>query len=240
MSTQRKTAIIVGVLFIVGTLGGSLSVVLTQSTLTDPDYLSRVVANANQIIMATLLWLTMGLALAMVPVMLYPILRGYNHVLALGYVVFRGALEPILYILMAASRLFLVLASQEYAAADAPDAPYFQALGALLLKGHDAINPMLIIVFSLGALMLYYMFYQTKLIPRWISVWGFVAILMHLSTAFLILFGLVSPDDTTTLMIINLPIFLQEMVMAVWLIVKGFNVDAIASRPVSYAGNEAA
>jgi hypothetical protein len=63
---------------------------------------------------------------------------------------------------------------------------------------------------------------------------------MHLSTAFLILFGLVSPDDTTTLMIINLPIFLQEMVMAVWLIVKGFNVDAIASRPVSYAGNEAA
>jgi hypothetical protein len=240
MSTQRKTAIIVGILFIIGTVGGSLSVVLTQSTLEDPDYLSKIVANANQIVLATLLWLTMGLALAMVPVMLYPVLRRYNHVLALGYVVFRGALEPILYILMAASRLLLILASQEYVAARAPDAPYFRALGALLLEGHDAINPMLIIVFSLGALMLYYMFYQSKLVPRWISVWGFVAILMHLSTAFLILFGLVSPDDMTTLMMINFPIFLQEMVMAVWLIVKGFNPAALPQRPVSYAGNEAA
>jgi hypothetical protein len=141
---------------------------------------------------------------------------------------------------MAASRLLLILAGQEYVAAGAPDAPYFQALGALLLKGHDAINPMLIIIFSFGALMLYYMFYQTKLVPRWISVWGFVAILMHLSTAFLILFGLVSPDDMATLMIINFPIFLQEMVMAVWLIVKGFNSDAIAFQPLSYAGHKAA
>jgi hypothetical protein len=179
----------------------------------------------------------MGLALAMVPVVLYPILRKQNHVLALGYVVFRGALEPILYILMAASRLFLILASQEYMAAGAPDAPYSQTLGAVLLKGHDAINPMLIIIFSLGALMLYYMFYQTKLVPRWISVWGFIAILMHLSTAFLILFGLVSPDDTTTLMIINFPIFLQEMVMAVWLIVKGFDPTALASLSGSSASN---
>lgn len=48
MNTHRKIAIIVGVLYIIGTVGGSLSVILTQSTLTDPDYLSKVVANENQ------------------------------------------------------------------------------------------------------------------------------------------------------------------------------------------------
>jgi hypothetical protein len=172
----------------------------------------------------------MGLALAMVPVMLYPILRKHNQVLALGYVVFRGALEPIPYFLMAATRLLLIVAGREFVAAGAPTASYFQSLGDFLLEGHDAINPILIIVFSLDALMLYYMFYQSKLIPRWMSVWGFIAILMHFATAFLILFRVVSPDDSTTLMMINFPIFLQEMVMAVWLIVRGFNPSAVAPK----------
>lgn len=238
MTAHRKTAIIVGVLYIIGTVGGILSVALTQSTLTDPDYLSRVAANENPIVAGTLSWLTMGLALAMVPVVLYPILRKHNHVLALGYVVFRGALEPIAYFLMAASRLLLILVSQQYLAAGAPDAAHFQTLGTFVLKGHDAINPILIIVFSLGALMLYYMFYQSGLIPRWISVWGFIAIVLHLSTAFLLLFRLVSPDNLTTLMMINFPIFVQEMVMAVWLIVKGFDPAAIANRSVSQDRNE--
>jgi hypothetical protein len=240
MNTHRKTAIIVGVLYIIGTVGGMLSVAFTQSTLTDPRFLSRVAANANPILAGTLAWLTMGLALAMVPVVLYPILRRHNHVLALGYVVFRGALEPVAYLLMAACRLLLILVGQEYAAAGAADAVYLQTLGAVALQSHDAINPILIIVFSLGALMLYTMFYQSKLIPRWISVWGFIAIVLHFSTAFLLLFGLVSPDDSTTLMIINFPIFLQEMVMAVWLIVKGFGRAAIARLLDSQEGNAGA
>lgn len=227
--SNRMHAVIAGVLYIIGTLGGVLSVVLTQSTLTDPNYLSQIAANENQIVLATLFWLTMGLALAMVPVVLYPTLKKYNKVLALGYVVFRGALEPIAYILMAAGRLLLILASQEFVVANAANAPFYQALGDFALKGHDAINPILIIVFSLDALMLYTMFYQSKLIPRWISVWGVIAILMHFATAFLILFGVVDPDDMSTLMILNFPIFLQEMVMALWLIVKGFSPPAIAS-----------
>jgi hypothetical protein len=226
--TNRKTAIIVGVLYIIGTVAGILSVVLTQPILNTPDYLIQVSAGQNQIALEALFVLTMALALAMVPVMLYPILRKHNQVLALGYVVFRGALEPIPYILMAASRLLLIVVSQEYIAASAPSATYFQTLGAFVLKGHDAIDPILIIIFSLDALMLYYIFYQSELIPRWISVWGLVAILMHFSTAFLILFNIVKPDDMSTLMIINFPILIQEMIMAIWLIAKGFNPSVIA------------
>ncbi len=112
--------------------------------------------------------------------------------------------------------------------AGAPGAPYFQTLGALFLKGNDSISTISVIVFSLGALMLYYLFYQSKLIPRWISVWGFIAITLHLATGFLIIFQLMSPFSTIDL-VMNFPIFLQEMVMAVWLIVKGFNPAAIAA-----------
>lgn len=222
MNDDRKTAIIVGVLFIIGTVAGILSVVFSTSILDGPDFLIKVSANENQFMKAALFVLTMGLALAMVPVMLFPIFKKYNEAIALGYVVFRGALETVTYIAMVITWLFLLILSQEYVKAGAPDASYFQTLGTLLLKGNDLISTILIIVFSLGALMLYYLFYQSKLIPRWISVWGFIAIILHLVTGFLILFHLMSPFSTINT-IMNLPIFLQEMVMAVWLIVKGFN-----------------
>jgi hypothetical protein len=231
MNTNRKTAIIVGVLFIIGTVAGILSVVFYGPILNGPDYLIKVSANENQIIIGALFVLTMGFALAMVPVMMFPIFKKHNEALALGYVVFRGALETVTYIALVISRLLLILVSQEYIAAGTPDASYFQTLGALLLKGHDSINTILIIVFGLGALMLYYLFYQSKLIPRWISGWGFFAIILHLATGFLIIFHLQSPFSTINT-VMNLPILLQEMVMAVWLIVKGFNPPAIASGSV--------
>ncbi len=229
MNTNKKTASIVGVLYIIGTVTGILSVVFYGSTLNDPDYLRQISANQNQVVIGILFWLTMCLALAMVPVMLFPILEKYNRVLALGYVVFRGALETVVGIIMGITRLLLIPVSQEYIAAGTPSASHFQTLGGLLQSGYDSINPILIIVFSLDALMLYYMFYQSSLIPRWISVWGFIAIALHFTTAFLLMFRLVESSTSTTLFIMNFPILVQEMAMAVWLIVKGFSPSAMAS-----------
>jgi len=228
MNTNRRTAIIVGVLYIIGTVAGILSVVFSTPILNGPDFLSKVSANENQFIIAALFVLLMGLALALVPVMLFPILKKQNEALALGYVVFRGALETVTYIALVISWFLLLILSREYVAAGAPDTSNFQTLGALFLKGNDSISTILAIVFCLGALMLYYLLYRSKLIPRWISVWGFIAITLHLATGFLIIFQLMSPFSTINL-VTNFPIFLQEMVMALWLIVKGFDPAAIAA-----------
>jgi hypothetical protein len=228
MTTNRKTAIIVGVLYIIGTVAGILSVIVTASTLNDADYLAKISTNENQIIIGALFVLTMGLALAMVPVMLFPIFKKYNEVLAVGYVVFRGALETVAYIAQVITWFFLLTLSREYMAAGASNASSFQTVGAVLVKGGDSIGSITGIVFGLGALMLYYVFYQSKLVPAWISIWGFIAILLNLTTSFLILFHLQSPFSTMN-SVMNFPIFLQEMVMAVWLIVKGFDPSAIAS-----------
>jgi hypothetical protein len=221
MNTNRKTAIIVGVLFIIGTVAGILSVIFTGSILGDPDYLIKVSANENQIIIGALFVLMMGLALALVPVMMFPIFKKQNEALALGYVVFRGALETVTCIATVISWLLLIRVSQEYLKAGASVASYFQTLGTLLHEVTDQINPIGGIVFSLGALMFYFLFYQSKLIPRWLSGWG---------TGLAGMFALTS--SLSTIDVWALPIFLQEMVMAVWLIVKGFNPPAIASGSV--------
>ena len=231
MENYRKTAIIVGILYIMGTVAGVLSVVVTGPLLETPETLAgvaaQVAAQPNQLIIGALLVLTMGLVLAMVPVMLYPILKRQSKTLALGYVVFRGALEPLTYLPTVLSWLLLITFSQTFVAAAAPDAAGMQAMGTLLLGAGDWTGPLMNLVFGLGALMLYWMLYQSRLVPRWISVWGGVAIVMHIVAGFLALFGVVG-NFSTVQVVLNLPIALQEMVMAVWLIARGFNLSAPA------------
>ena len=235
MNTNRKTSIIVGVLYIIGTVAGILCKVLTGSIQNDLNLLTKITANENQIIIGALFLLIMGLALAWVPVMMFPILKKQNEALALGYVVYRGALETVTTIAMVISWLFLTILSQAHIAGS-PDASYFQTLGTLLLKGNGSISTISQIIFPLGALIFYYLLYQSKLIPRWISGWGLIAAILWLAMTLLDLFGIIS-DWSTVQVVLALPIGLQEMVMAVWLIVKGFNPSAIASLSAKTATN---
>ena len=223
MDTNKKVARIVGVLFIIGTGAGILSGVFTGSFLDHPNYLVEVSANKNQLMIGALLVLTMGFALAMIPVMLFPIFKKYNETLALGAIVFRGVLEAVGYMAIVISWLLLLILSQVYVQAGSPDNSYFQTLGTVFLELGDWIGHLISIVFSLGALMIYYLFYQTKLIPSWLSVWGLVGGLLYLAVPLLAMFGI-------ELEILYIPLAVQEMVFAVWLIVKGFNSPAIASQ----------
>ena len=231
MSTSRRTAIIVGVLYIIGTVAGMSSLAFTGPIRNAQDHLAQVSANENQVVMGALFVLIMGLALAMIPIMLFPILRKYNEIVALGYVVFRGGLEALTYLIMVISWLLLVPLSQAYAQSGASNASIFHALGTMLLDAKE-IATITAIVFPLGALMFYYLLYQSKLVPQWLSGWGFIAALLHLvGGGVLGMFAIINPMSTVQV-VLALPIALQEMVLAVWLIVRGFNSSASAPEAV--------
>jgi hypothetical protein len=227
MNTNRNNARIAGVLFIIGTVAGVLSVVFTGPILGASNFLINVSANENQVRIGALLVLIMAFACAGIAIWLYPVLKKHNEALALGSVGFR-IIEAVFDIVATIGLLSLLTLSQEYVKAGAPNASYFQTLGALLLGAHDSITNISLIPFCLGALMYYYVFYQSKLIPRWLSVWGLLAIIMNLTSALLVMFALIGPFSTAQV-VLSLPILLQEMVFAVWLIVKGFNPSAVAS-----------
>jgi len=220
--TAQNTARYVGVLLIVGTVAGVLSYVFTGTITGDPDYLVQVSLNENKIIIGALLVLIMGFFLAMVPVMMFPIFKNYNETLALGAVVFRGVLEAFSYIAVAISLLLLLAVSQEYVKAGTPDVSCYRTLASIILIAIDRIGQIVGIVFSLGALMIYSLFYQSKLIPQWLSIWGLAGAVFYLSVPLLSLFGLV-------LEFLYIPLAVQEMILAIWLIVKGFNAPAVAS-----------
>src|SRR5690242_17566810 len=121
MKTHRKTAIMVGVFYLLGTVTGVLSMILTQSLLDERASLFTVAAQGNQIRLGALLMFMMGLVLAMVPVMMFPLLKKHNEVFALGYVVFRGGLETFTYIAGGISLLLMVPFSQAVVQAGATD-----------------------------------------------------------------------------------------------------------------------
>ena len=157
--------------------------------------------------------------------MMFPIFKKYNEALALGYVGFR-IIEATILVLAAIIPLSLIALSQEYVKAGAPDASHFQTLGASFLatRAHLA-GLILVIFFGLGALLFYYLLYQSKLVPRFISVWGFIAIVLVLIWNLLEAFGI----SVSAGMILALPMILNEIFLGIWLIVKGFNSSAIAS-----------
>jgi hypothetical protein len=215
-------------LYIIGTVAGILSLTVTAPVRDAQDILISLAANENALVAGALVVLTMGLALAMIPVLMFPILRRHNETLALGYVVFRGGLETVTSMATAISWLLLLALGHAYVQAGVPDPSGFQALGTELLKG-EAIESVSQIVFPLGALMFYFMLYQTRLTPRWLSGWGLVAALLWLATSLSVTLGLIGGQMSTIQIVLALPIGVQEMVLAVWLIVKGFNPSAIAA-----------
>ena len=229
MNSNRKTAIIVGVLFIIGTVAGILGgAVFLGPFLDAPVDFTNVSENENQVIIGAFFVLIMGVALVPVPFILFPIFKKHNEALALGYVVFR-VLEFVTYIGTVLSVLLLLTLSQEYVQAGALDVSYFQTSGTLLLEAGVWIDAIRVIVFSLSALILNYVLYRSKLIPRWLSGWGLVAATLHLAGGLDAFGSLTGMPLMGTFLAFNVCILVQEMVWAVWLIVKGFNPSAIAS-----------
>ena len=216
---NRKIGIFIGVLYIVGTISGILSAVFTGTMTNSHEYFVQIVSNSNKYILGACFVLCMGFSLAFIPIIVYPVLKKINKTLALGYVIFRGALETITYIGIFVCMMMLLKIGQNHL-------NELENTGVLLYKLRDLCSLTTVFIFSVGALLFYTGLYKSKVIPRWLSLWGIVAIVLHLFTGFFRLFELQS-EASVLIDIINFPIFLQEMVMAIWLIVKGFNFDLI-------------
>ncbi len=215
-SADRKAATWIGVLYIIGTVALVLSAVVTSDLLTSPAYLAEVAAQPNRLAMGAVLALLAGFSLAMVPVVFWPVGRRYHETLAMGYVVFRGALEGVIYIVGALGWLLLIPLSTQ------PDAA---PLASLV---HTA-DPVLweqvgVLPFALGALLFYVLLYRSRLVPRWLSTWGLVGAALYIVPALGSMFGL-------SLGVLMVPLAVQEMVMAIWLIARGFEPTAIGVAP---------
>lgn len=223
----RRTAWIVGALFLFSNLTflvGAFAFV--EPLLAAPEYLSLVSASRSQVIVGVLLELVNGVAYLGIAVLMYAIFRHRFRSLALAYVAFR-IVEFIMQSLSDLSPLALLTLSEEFVLAGAPADSAFQVAGTLLLAQRYWAFQMVSLTLALGALLFYTMLYRTRLIPRWLSVWGLLGAVTVLTTTMLEIFAL---EVSTALGVaLGVPMLLNELFLGLWLIVKGFNPSALTS-----------
>lgn len=220
---MRRTGVIVGLLFIVATAFLFLGEVFYKPFLDAPDVLTIAAQNKPVIVLGLMIELICILAMPLIGAFIYPALRRVSTGLALSYFFFRS-LEGFILTNVALTNKFALLSLSE---AQLAGAHPVLAEGALMLiraqnRWGDTAGMLYNIIFGLGALCLYAMLFYARLVPRWISVWGLIAIVILLSLVFASIFFTLPPAAALLLV----PIAVQEMVMALWFIFRGFDFQS--------------
>lgn len=224
MKTYRGNAITVGVLLILCTVSSILRAAPLGSTLDAPDYLDQLATSDSRAVLTALIEFVWAATAAGIAIALYPVIRKHNRALALGSVAGRLA-EGIFVLIGSLSLLALLTVSQQSQVAGAAS-PTFRAAGDTLLAVRAWTDGFVtLLAFSTGVLLDYYVLYSARLIPRWLSGWGLagaaLAVVTTVYSGFIQDFGF-----STVNTVLYLPIGIQEMVLAVWLLVKGFNLSS--------------
>ena len=220
MKTYRKTAVAVGILYILATAMALLDSALTKGVTGAADHLAELAGSGDRFIAGALLAVASGLCIVVLAGLLFPVLRPRNEGVALAYFGVR-ILEAVTLVVTAVTTLLLVTVGRESLTSGAAAVSSLRATAALLQGLHEWAFPLNPFVFGLGAVLLYSLLYATRLVPRWLSVWGLAGAAAVFAFSLLQFYG----EGT---MLLAVPIGVQEMVLAGWLIARGFDMSAPA------------
>jgi len=227
MKTYRKTAVAVGILFILATVLALLDSALTKDVGDAPDHLAQLAGRGGQLVAGALLAIGAGACCVLIAALLFPILKRRNEGMALGYLGLR-ILEAVTLVVTAVSVLLLVTVGRQAVAAGVPVGSDLRTMAALLQGLHEWAFPMNPFVFGLGAVLFYSLLYTARLVPRWLSVWGLVGAAAVFAFSLLQFYGVGSA-------LLAVPIGVQEMVLAGWLLARGFDTSSLASEAAARA-----
>lgn len=218
INSKPPIAIITGVLFIIATIAALLAAGI-EPILSNTDYLNSVSTNASKVTLDIFFYLIAAFTSIGIVISMYPVIKKLNVALSIGSVIFR-AIEAVFYLVAVVSLLSLVSISRKFITAGTKDREVLKVVGDSLLTIRENATLAAVFAFSIGAFMYYYIFFQIRLVPRWLSGGGIASIILMMTACIMSFF---SNNPVTDYVFLIIPIAVQEMVLAVWLIMKGFN-----------------
>lgn len=233
VNSNRKTAVIAGLFFLLTEITAIGALFLYGAVVSDPNYIVTSSAGSdNGVFFGALSELLLAIANVGTAVTLFPLVKRQNESIALGYVCGRLA-EGLVIVLGVISLLAVVTLRQDFAGglASGANAAALGTIGRALVGIHSwtfLFGPNLIL--GLNTLMLAYLMYRSRLVPRFIAVLGLIGGSLIFVWGTAVLFGLYTQASTLAA-IAGLPVFAWEVSLALWLIFKGFNQSAITSKP---------
>ncbi len=229
----RKIALITGVLFIITYVTSiPARLFLYAPVRTDVNYIVGAGAD-SQIALGALLELILIIANVGTAVVLFPILKRQNYELALGYVTAR-LVECTFIAAGILSVLAIVMLRQDFAGTGGGDRGSFVTVGRALFAIYEwafALGPGFVVGVGNG-LILGYMMYKSRLVPRGMAMLGLIGGPLIIATGVAVLFDVIEPDSLPQVIAV-IPEFFWELSLGIYLIVKGFKPAAVASLPAS-------
>lgn len=213
--TSKSTAKIIGVLFLVSTVAYLTGSGLVDAVLNEPAFLSQLYPDRMKVLVGLFLKFINAAAVIGIAVLLFPILKPYSEFIAFGYLSSR-IIESMLLLVGILAPLTLIALSEGFIAEGSEAEGYFQTIADLLLRGEDMAFQLAMLVLGLGSMMLCILLYRTQLVPRMLALLGIAGYIALTASS---CFTMIGYDPGAVLFI---PGGLFELILPVWLIIKGF------------------
>lgn len=220
----RNHEIAGGVFFIIATAFLFLGEAFYKPILTAPDVIEAAADQRLPFVTGVLLEFTCVLAIPFIAIALYPILRQVSSALAIGYVAIR-TLEAAILIPVQIDRMLILTFSEQHTANPTTNTETITFLAQAMTSGEawsGTSGPFYNVVFVIGMLMLNWMLWRARMCPRWLSGWGLLSALVLGGLAIAAAFG---PIPDLVAIVLITPLAVQEMVLALWLILKGLDTS---------------
>jgi hypothetical protein len=220
MNTEMSTIRLLGVAQLLVFVASMVSERLLASVVGSgpiASILVNVSKNLTRMRISNLVALLNSLAIVLLAVMFYVVFYKQNNTIALVALVCFVA-EAITLAVSKVGTYGLIPLSQKFVEAGAPEPSYFQTLGDFLYHGLDRLGyDIHMLFFCLGGILWYYLLYSSRVVPRALAIWGLAAICLLSIPILLVLYR----RGSTPLMVLGLPYAPFELVLGVWLLVKG-------------------
>lgn len=214
-----KTIRLAGLLMVAGIAAGIFSV---APAIDATNYLTAAAKNSNQIILAAIFQLAMSFAYIGVAILLYPNIKRYGGTLSIGFLSFR-IIAASLSIIGTMLLLSMLALSQAYSQNPSQPPLALEIVGNVLKISRDYINHVfMVLALCAGNYLCHVLLFQSKLIPRWLPIWGMTGAFLSVSASILFLFQKVD-IITCVYLVLNAPTAVQELFLGIWLIIKGFD-----------------
>ncbi|MBA6155627.1 DUF4386 domain-containing protein [Tenacibaculum sp. S7007] len=214
MNPTKPTTRTIGILFLIIFVSGILVYqVLRGPFLFGDDILANAALNSDKVTISTLVSFLAGILTILISVLLLPIFKKFSSKLGYIYVAF-CLLNFIAIAIESYSAISLLDFSTEFSKSD--NKTTLESLSGVFYNNHRSAHFMYLLTSCLPVFVLYYSLFVGKLVPKTISIFGMVAVLLMFISVVLSIFNIKGSSD------LMIPIAIIQLFLPFWLIFKGF------------------
>ncbi|RDB05598.1 DUF4386 domain-containing protein [Runella aurantiaca] len=218
MNPTQKTARILALLMLSSLIiGMSINLFLLGPATFSSDYLTEAAGHSQQVISSLLLGLLTGLFMMTMAVLMYPLFRQHNPLLAVGYVAING-IKFAIGAIDKTTVYSLLAVSNEFVKGETSDKNTLKMMGSIFSNIHDWTHLSDILFSFILFFILFYLLFKSKLVPSFFSLWGMLAAMLGSAEMLLNFYGFHHQWHFLLLF----PMALVQLLLSIWLLIKGF------------------